>query len=94
MVRGGRPTTGERQRLTRAEELYGTGTEGHAGGVREHTTENRIMTDDPALETESDDDEQNPRYAAIETGGGETMIYDRQNPDAWVESSYTIDIGS
>ena len=33
------------------------------------------------------------RYAAIETGADETMIYDRENPDAWVQSSYTVEIG-
>ena len=52
------------------------------------------MTDEPALEAEPTDDEQGPRYAAIETGGGETMIYDRENPDAWVSSAYTVEIGS
>lgn len=51
------------------------------------------MTDDQALEAETED-EQQPRYAAIETGDGETMIYDRENPDAWVQSSYTVEIGS
>lgn len=50
------------------------------------------MTDDQALEAETED-EQQPRYAAIETGEGETMIYDRENPDAWVQSSYNVEIG-
>jgi len=39
------------------------------------------------------DEEQDRRYAAIETGDGETMIYDRNNPDAWVQSSYAVEIG-
>ena len=62
--------------------------------MRTHITVNRNMTDEPALEAEPTDDEQDPRYAAIETGGGETMIYDRENPDAWVSSAYTVEIGS
>lgn len=49
-------------------------------------TENAAPDNEPA---ETDDE----RYAAIETGAGETMIYDRDNPDAWVQSSYTVEIG-
>jgi hypothetical protein len=50
------------------------------------------MTDDAATEPKPDG-EQDERYAAIETGAGETMIYDRENPDAWVQSSYTLEFG-
>lgn len=51
------------------------------------------MTEHKPTDTESLPTEQDPRYAAIETGSGETMIYDRENPDAWVASSYTVEIG-
>jgi len=33
------------------------------------------------------------RYAAIETETG-VLIYDRQNPDAWIESRSATDFGS
>ena len=41
----------------------------------------------------TDEATQDERYAAIETGDGETMIYDRDNPDAWVQSTYAIEVG-
>ena len=50
------------------------------------------MTEDATTEHQSDE-EQELRYAAIETGEGETMIYDRDNPEAWVQSTYTVEIG-
>lgn len=34
------------------------------------------------------------RYAAIETGDGETMIYDRDNPEAWLQSDYAVEVGT
>ena len=37
----------------------------------------------------STDDEQ---YGAIETGDGDTVIYDRANERAWLQSSHTVDI--
>jgi hypothetical protein len=40
-------------------------------------------------ETASDE-----RYAAIETGDGETMIYDRDNPEAWLQSDYAVEVGT
>ncbi|MHB9288650.1 hypothetical protein ACKVMT_16590 [Halobacteriales archaeon Cl-PHB] len=30
------------------------------------------------------------RYGAIETGDGDTIIYDRQSPDAWVQSNLVV----
>jgi hypothetical protein len=32
------------------------------------------------------------QYASIETGDGDTVIYDRTNEHAWVQSSHTVDI--
>lgn len=42
----------------------------------------------------TEDTAQDERYAAIETGGGETMIYDRDNPEAWLQSNYAIEVGT
>jgi hypothetical protein len=40
-------------------------------------------------EQSTEGDEQ---YRAIETGDGDTVIYDRTNEHAWVQSSETIEI--
>ncbi|QSG13286.1 Uncharacterized protein HSBGL_2892 [Halapricum desulfuricans] len=48
-----------------------------------------MTTDKPMTDADADG-----RYAAIETGSGETVIYDRDNPDAWVQSDYAVDIGT
>ncbi|WP_170178688.1 DUF7331 family protein [Halapricum salinum] len=48
------------------------------------------MTTNDASEQVTEDE----RYAAIETGDGETMIYDRDNPDAWVQSNYALEVGT
>ncbi len=32
------------------------------------------------------------QYGAIETGDGDTVIYDRANGQAWVQSSHTVEI--
>jgi hypothetical protein len=41
-----------------------------------------------ATEAEAADGE---RYGTIETGTGETIIYDRESPDAWVQSDLLVD---
>lgn len=48
------------------------------------------MSKNAATDHEPDDEQ---RYAAIDIGADETMIYDRENPEAWVQSSYTLEIG-
>ncbi|MFW6018130.1 MAG: DUF7331 family protein [Halapricum sp.] len=48
-----------------------------------------MTTDKPVTDTDADG-----RYAAIETGSGETVIYDRDNPDAWVQSDYAVEMGT
>jgi hypothetical protein len=30
------------------------------------------------------------RYGTIETGDGDTIIYDRESPDAWVQSDLLV----
>jgi len=32
------------------------------------------------------------QYASVETADGDTVIYDRANEHAWVQSSYTVEI--
>lgn len=44
-------------------------------------------TTDPNQEPGPDDE----RYATIETGNGDTIIYDRESPDAWVQSNLLVD---
>ena len=34
------------------------------------------------------------RYGAIETGGGEFVIYDRDNNTAWVQSDHVVDVST
>lgn len=48
-----------------------------------------MSTDELTTETTQDE-----RYAAIDIGDGETMIYDRNNPDAWLQSNYAIEVGT
>jgi len=37
-----------------------------------------------------DADEQ---YGAFTTGGGETIVYDRTNSAAWIQSDYAVEVG-
>jgi hypothetical protein len=32
------------------------------------------------------------RYASIETADGEVVIYDHDQPSAWLQSDYTVEI--
>jgi hypothetical protein len=32
------------------------------------------------------------RYASIETGDGDVVIYDLEEPAAWLQSDYTVEI--
>lgn len=40
-------------------------------------------------EQSTEGDEQ---YGSIETGDGDTVIYDRTNEHAWVQSSHTVEV--
>jgi len=42
-------------------------------------------------QTEADDTDE--RYGVIETGGGEFVIYDRENSTAWLQSDHLVDVG-
>jgi len=37
-------------------------------------------------------DEAGGRYASIETSDGELVIYDHEQPSAWLRSDHTVDI--
>lgn len=41
------------------------------------------------IETESESEE---RYAALETGDGDVVVYDREQPSAWLQSDYTVEL--
>jgi hypothetical protein len=32
-------------------------------------------------------------YGSFTTGGGDVVIYDRENPEAWLQSNYAVEIG-
>lgn len=36
--------------------------------------------------------DRNGRYGVILTGGGETYIYDREQPDAWIQSDHVVEV--
>jgi len=38
------------------------------------------------------EEEEDERYALIETGGGQCVIYDRENSTAWLQSDTVVDI--
>lgn len=46
-------------------------------------------TEAPETSTEEDG-----RFGTIETRDGETIIYDRETPDAWVQSDYLLECES
>jgi hypothetical protein len=49
------------------------------------------MFDADAGDTDSDD---GPRYTDLELSDGTVVVYDRENPDAWVESDCAIDFAA
>jgi hypothetical protein len=38
--------------------------------------------------------EADDRYGAFETGNGDLVVYDRENPEAWVQASNAIALGN
>ncbi|WP_444542727.1 DUF7331 family protein [Halomicrobium urmianum] len=49
------------------------------------TSTDRSMTD----QDQTADDQ----YGAFTTGGGDTIVYDRRNPEAWIQSDYSVSVG-
>jgi hypothetical protein len=37
--------------------------------------------------------EQTDKYGTFVTGDGNFVVYDRENPDAWIQSDYALDVG-
>lgn len=60
---------------------------------RSHTGTHQ-MTHSRADENEETDAESAGRYGAVETGGGDTVIYDRTNEERWIQSDYAVDLGA
>lgn len=47
------------------------------------------------METETPTDTEEPdedRYATIETGDGDLVIYDREETTAWLQADHTVDV--
>jgi hypothetical protein len=61
--------------------------------------EERMHTENPgpsAVETAHDDrlpTVRPERYGAFRTGGGETVLYDSDSPDAWVRADCAVELG-
>ncbi len=47
-------------------------------------------TMEPASRDTTDSDEQ---YGSFTTGGGDLVVYDTENPTAWLQSSYAVQVG-
>ncbi|MGB9952062.1 MULTISPECIES: hypothetical protein [Haloarcula] len=45
---------------------------------------------EPASRDTTDSDEQ---YGSFTTGGGDVVVYDTENPTAWLQSSYAVQVG-
>jgi hypothetical protein len=48
------------------------------------------MTEQQDAPDATDAERPEDRYGAIETGGGATIIYDRETPEAWVQSNLVV----
>jgi hypothetical protein len=44
-------------------------------------------------ETEATADDQSQRYAELNIGDEEFVIYDRENHQAWIQSTVALDVG-
>jgi hypothetical protein len=42
----------------------------------------------------SDENADDGEYGFFTTDGGETVVYDRENPEAWIQSSYSVAVGT
>ncbi|GGO00191.1 MULTISPECIES: DUF7331 family protein [Haloarcula] len=46
---------------------------------------------EPAPNDSGENDEQ---YGSFTTGGGDVVVYDTDNPEAWLQSSYAVEVGT
>jgi len=52
-------------------------------------TDTKPETDDSS----TDDTSSNEQYGAFTTDDGDTIVYDRTNSAAWIQSDYAIEVG-
>jgi len=52
-------------------------------------TDTKPETDDSG----TDDTSSNEQYGAFTTDDGDTIVYDRTNSAAWIQSDYAIEVG-
>ena len=38
-------------------------------------------------------DDADDLYGSFTTGGGDVVVYDTDNPEAWLQSSYAVEVG-
>jgi len=38
-------------------------------------------------------DEEDEQYGSFTTGDGDVVVYDTENPEAWLQSSYAVEVG-
>lgn len=50
-------------------------------------------TTDPVATEAETADEADARYGAITTAAGELILYDRDNPEAWLQSDFAVEVG-
>ncbi|MFB6310001.1 MAG: hypothetical protein ABEH64_02335 [Salinirussus sp.] len=60
--------------------------------VRVHVIRSHTMT--PPTKAPEETTDGDGRYGSIETRDGETIIYDRETPDAWVQSDLLLECES
>jgi len=41
----------------------------------------------------NDDSNADEQYGAFTTGGGDVVVYDIDNPEAWLQSDYSVEVG-
>ena len=82
------PLLSRRRRTPR--KTYGLTTDFPYKGPRDPVTHNMTSpTEAPETSTAEDG-----RFGTIETRDGETIIYDRETPEAWVQSDYLVECES
>jgi len=42
----------------------------------------------------NDVDEEDEQYGSFTTGDGDVVVYDTENPEAWLQSSYAVEVGT
>lgn len=42
---------------------------------------------------ENDSGNADEQYGAFTTGGGDVVVYDTENPEAWLQSDYAVEVG-